>query len=508
MILLTSNQMKDVESKTIEKIGISSLCLMENAGRESANLIKENMVTKNLKSVVVITGKGNNGGDGYVIARYLFNWGFNVKVFITSSSYLISGDARKNLDIIMNLGVYVAEITKREHLKFLEKSIKDADIIVDAIYGIGLKGNITGISKEIIDIVNQANKYVISIDVPSGLNADTGMVEGSAVMADKTITMQYIKPGLLVYPGVDYAGEVICIDIGIPYKVIENIKTDYNLIIEKDVVLEKRYGNTHKGDYGKALIIAGSKNMTGAAYMCSKSAIKTGCGIVKLAVPETIHKVLQHNLYEAIIYGIEDESGMFTYKALDYLINLTEEADAVAIGPGIGRSLEVSEFVIDYLNNVNKPIVVDADALFAISGKLGMIKNHNLIFTPHYAEMARLIGLNISEIKKDIFNIVKRFCYDYKNTLVLKGARTVIGTKDGSIYINKTGNPGMATGGSGDVLTGMIVSFLAQGFDIPDAAVYGVYYHGKSGNLASGKFGEYGMSATDIINFIPEALYI
>lgn len=506
MRVLNTNEMRIVENVAINKLGIPSICLMENAGKEVAMITRKHLDMLKNGKVIIIAGKGNNGGDGYVAARFLFNWGIDVKVFLTANPALITQDARRNLDIILNMGIYVAEISQREHLKFLEKSIKDCDVIIDAIYGIGLSGEVSGISKEIIDMINQSNKFVISIDVPSGLNASTGRVEGCAVKADKTVTIQFIKPGLIVYPGVDYAGELVIADAGIPDKALEDIKCDYNLIVDKDVRLKKRDSNTHKGDYGKVLIIAGSRNMSGAAVMCAKSAIKTGCGLVKLAVPKAIQPVVQGVLSEVITYGMEDVEGIFSYKALDKLIALSEECDAVAVGPGMTYNSDITELISKLVINIDKPFVLDADALNALQGKLDILKGKNVILTPHYGEMARIAQLKIDEIKNDIFGCVKNFCTKYCVTLVLKGARSVIGSKDGCIYINKTGNPGMATAGSGDALTGMIVSFLAQGFLSLESAIYGVFYHGKAGDIAKEKYGEYGMTATNIIEYVPEAL--
>lgn len=397
------------------------------------------------------------------MARNLYNWGADVKVFLTTSIGAISGDAKVNLDAILNMGIYVAEITQREHLKFLEKAIKESDVIVDAIYGIGLKGRITGIVKDIIEMINQANKIVVSVDIPSGLNADTGKIEGCAIKASKTVTMQFVKPGLLVYPGVDYAGEVRVAEIGIPCRLAAEIGYDYNLVTSEDVKLPKRLGDTHKGDYGKALIIAGSKNMTGAAYLCAKSAIKTGCGLVKLAVPQSAQSVIQGALYEVITYGLEEKNGILSYNALSSVLKLIDESDVIAIGPGLTHDKDISQLVYDIVKNVDKPVVLDADALNALVGRLEVIQGKRIILTPHYGEMSRLTGLTTDEIKNNLFEVAKTFIDRYKVTLVLKGAKTVIATKEGSIYINSTGNPGMATAGSGDVLTGMITLFWLKG---------------------------------------------
>ncbi|MGB9808729.1 MAG: NAD(P)H-hydrate dehydratase, partial [Caldanaerobacter sp.] len=401
---------------------------------------------------------------------------------------------------------YVAEINQKEHLKFLEKSLKDTDVIIDAIYGTGLKGEITGIAREVIELINQSEKFTVAVDVPSGLNADTGRIEGVAVRADVTITMHFLKPGLLVYPGLKYAGEVIIADIGIPSNLALDVRPSCYYILQQDVLLKQRKPDSHKGDFGKVLIIAGSKNMAGAAFMAAKSAIVTGSGLVRLAVPSCIQPVLQGALPEAIVYGIEERNGILSREALVKLFEIAEDSDAVAIGPGLTHEGEIPEVVEEIVKNVKKPLVLDADALNALAGRLEVIKGRKLVITPHYGEMARLTGLKIDDIKNNLFEVARTFVKMYGVTLVLKGARTVIAGRDGRLYINSTGNVGMATGGSGDVLTGMIVSFLGQGFGEDDAAIHGVFYHGKAGDIAKEQKGEYGMTALDIISFIPESL--
>ncbi|SNX54512.1 NAD(P)H-hydrate dehydratase [Thermoanaerobacterium sp. RBIITD] len=506
MKVLSNKEMKDLESTAINTIGIPSICLMENAGRIVAEYTKEYLLMNNKVNALVICGKGNNGGDGYVAARYLYNSGFDVKVFITTSSAAITGDAKKNLDIIMNMGIFVAEIIQKEQIKLLEKNIMDCDIIIDAIYGTGLSGEICGTTKEIIDIINKSGKYIISADIPSGINGDTGHIEGCAVKANKTITMGFIKKGLTIYPGVEYSGDIVIADIGIPKNIIEQYKNTYNIITHEDVKITKRNRNTHKGDYGKLLIIAGSKNMTGAAALCAMSAIKTGCGIVRLAVPQKIQPVLQGSLKEIITYGIKDKDGIFYKDSVDEILEISKDADVVAIGPGLTNCSDIKEFVENIIISIDKPLVIDADALNVLSSIIDIIKGRDIILTPHLGEMSRLIGITIDEIKNDIFGVTQYFINKYKVTLVLKGSRTVIGNSDSGIYINNTGNPGMATAGSGDVLTGMISSFLAQGLSNIKAAIYGAYYHGKAGDLASYKYGEYSLTASNIIEYIHEAI--
>lgn len=506
MKIVSNKEMRDIESIAINTVGIPSICLMENAGRIVAEHSKEYLLKNKKNNVIILCGKGNNGGDGYVAARYLFNSGFDVKVFITTSSAAILGDAKKNLDIIINMGIFVAEILQKEQLKFFEKNIKECDIVIDALYGTGLDREITGISKELIEIVNRSGKYIISIDIPSGINGDNGRVEGCAVKANETITMQFMKKGIAVYPGVEHSGNVVVADIGIPKNLIDSFKCKYHLISQTDVILPKRSRNTHKGDYGKLLIIAGSKNMTGAAALCAMSAIKTGCGIVKLAVPKTIQPILQESLKEIITYGVDDKNGAFYKGSVEEVLNIAKSVDAVAIGPGLSNSEDIKTFIKEIILRIDKPIVLDADALNALSNMVDIIYGKDIILTPHMGEMSRLLGISIDDINKNIYDTVEKFVDKYKVTLVLKGSRTVIGNSTEGIYINCTGNPGMATAGSGDVLTGMISSFLVQGLSSIKAAVYGVFYHGRAGDLAAEHYGEYSVTATNIIEHIPYAI--
>jgi NAD(P)H-hydrate epimerase len=278
------------------------------------------------------------------------------------------------------------------------------------------------------------------------------------------------------------------------------------MISQDDVILPKRYKNTHKGDYGKLLIVAGSKDMTGAAALCAMSAIKTGCGIVKLAVPKAIQGIMQSSLKEIITYGLDDKDGAFYLGSVGEVLKLANTVDAVAIGPGLTNSSNVKEFVKEVILKLEKPLVLDADALNAISDSVDMIIGKDVILTPHMGEMSRLLGVSVDDINNNIYATVEKFISKYKATLVLKSSRTVIGNDTEGIYINCTGNPGMATAGSGDVLTGMISSFLVQGLKGVKAAIYGVYYHGKAGDMASEKYGEYGLTATNILEYIPYAM--
>lgn len=508
MRILSTKEMRKIESDAINKIGIPSICLMESAGKDVAYKVKDYIIKKDKSSILIVCGKGNNGGDGYVIARYLHNFGFDVRVFILTDSALIKGDAKINLNIIKNMGIFVAEILEMKQIKFFEKNIKECDVVIDAIYGTGLNGEVVGIAKEIINIINESEKYVISVDIPSGINGDTGHIQGIAVKANETMTMQFIKKGLVVYPGAEYAGKIEIAEIGIQNDLMDKCKNSYNLITDEDVILKKRARNTHKGDYGKILIVAGSKNMTGAAALCALSAIKTGCGIVRLACPRSIQVILQSQLKEVITYGLKDNDGILIKDAAEEILRLSDDYDAVAIGPGLSNNNETTEIMNNVISNIKKPLVIDADGLNAISSNVEIVKDKEIIMTPHVGEMSRLTGISIPDIKNNIFDVAEDFINKYNVTIVLKDSRTVIGSKTNGIYINNTGNPGMATAGSGDVLTGMIVSFLGQGFSLIDAAVYGVYYHGKAGDLAARKYGEYGLISSNIIEFIHESLNI
>lgn len=493
----TGEQMREIDKYTIETLGIPGIVLMENAALSVVNQI---ISRGNFKSAVVFAGSGNNGGDGFAIARHLFNKGYDIKVFVLNNMSSIKGDAKINLDILFKMGVYVMEVSQKENLKFAEKSVKDCDVIIDAIFGTGFKGEVKGITRDVIDIINGAKKYVVSVDIPSGVEADTGKVYGTCVKADLTITFQLPKIGLVVHPGLDMVGELVVSDIGIPQQAIntQDIKIVLNDQETASKCFLKREGNTHKGTYGKALIIAGSRGMTGAAVMAATSCLRTGAGLVYLAVPDDVLNSVEGMALEVVKIGYSRFEDLY-----EHIVN----CDAIAIGPGMGQSEAAGSIISKVIEASHRPMVLDADALNFLSRNQDLLKfiKAPFIVTPHPGEMARLINATVEQVQSDRINVALEFAQRYKSITVLKGSRTIIASDKG-VVINTTGNPGMATAGSGDVLTGIITGLLAQGCEPLLAATGGVFLHGMAGDIAKEKNGEYGMIAGDIIKYIPEAI--
>lgn len=510
MKVVTSELMKKIDRYAIDEVGIPGVVLMENAARAVFNeMVRFRDVRK--RRIAVFCGKGNNGGDALALSRYLYEEGIDVKVFILGLESMFSGEAKINLNIAKNMGINVVELYQRDQLKFLERNIKEYDVIIDGIFGTGLKGDVSGIVAEVIDIINKSGAYIYAIDIPSGINADTGEVMGIAVKANKTVTFQFPKIGQLLYPGRDYVGDLVVREIGIPKKVLEvfDIKTE---IITGDLVskfIKPRHPNTHKGDYGKVLIIAGSSGMLGAAVLCSMAALKAGSGLAYLAVPESLIKIIETKLTEVIKKPLKDwNKGSLSKEALPQILELAEDMDVLAMGPGLSADENITEIVAEVVRYSKVPLVIDADGINALSKDLEILKEARvpIVLTPHPGEMSRLLKMDTRQILKDPIQYAKSFSKEYNVIVVLKGSRTVIALPDGRIYININGNPGMATAGSGDVLTGIIASLIGQGLKPEEAAISGVYVHGFSGDLAKIEKGEYGIIASDILNMVPYAI--
>lgn len=493
-----AQQMRDIDSAATEDAGIPSIVLMENAAIACVNELKKDI--ENPNTVVIFCGKGNNGGDGFAIARHLYNCGVNVTVYpICGDDF--KGDCKTNFDIIENMDV---DIRFDDYtLKDLEQIVHSADAVIDAIYGTGIRGEIHGAAFDVINIINDHAKYVLSVDIPSGINADTGEVCGVAVKADKTVTFAAYKLGMLMFPGADYSGKVMLAPISIPDYIIDKVGGDIN-VIDEDFV-KKHYPNrtlnSQKGDYGKILIIAGSRGMSGAAYLSSQAALYGGAGLVTVAVCESIADAMEAKTTEAMTVVLNDCDGHIAYTAEPEILKQLDKCDVVLIGPGLGRSREVSRIVKTVLEQSNVPVVVDADSLYAVANDIDMLKlcNCPLVFTPHEMEMARLINKDVEYVKNNRIDVSRAFCEEYGVTLILKGNRTIVTSPSLEQYINITGNPGMATGGSGDVLAGLVAAMCARVANETTAAAMAVRIHGEAGDVAAVKYGEDAMTATDIL---------
>jgi len=497
-----AEQMRHIDRAAMEYAGIPGIVLMENAAIACVEELA------GAKKVIIFCGKGNNGGDGFAIARHLYNNNVDVMVYPVCGED-VKGDAKTNFDIITNMGVPI--ISDGYTLKELALEIKCADVVVDAIYGTGIKGEIEGFSAEIITLINENAKFVLSVDIPSGINADTGKICGVAVKADKTVAFGAYKVGMLMFPGSDYAGEVKVAPISIPEYIIEEQGIEINVIDENfvDKYYPKRKNDSQKGDYGKVFILAGSRGMSGAAYMSSQSALYSGAGLVTVGVCESIADAMEAKTTEAMTVVLDDTDGHIAYGAEMEILKQLERCDVALIGPGLGRSREVSRIVRTVLSHSNVPVVVDADALYAVAMDLDMLRHCNcpLILTPHEMEMARLINSDVEYVRNNRIEASREFCEEYGVTLVLKGHHTLVTSPALEQYINITGNPGMATGGSGDVLAGLISSLVARIDDETIAASLAVRIHGEAGDKAMEKYGMDAMTALDICECLHTIYY-
>jgi hydroxyethylthiazole kinase-like uncharacterized protein yjeF len=508
MNIATAQQINSIDRRAIRKFGIPGPVLMENAA--SALLAEMETFFDGLEGVRIgiICGKGNNGGDGLALARRLRIRGVPVRVALLASFAAVTGEAKVNLSILRKTDV---EIIQQASAKAIAEVVSWSDIIVDALVGVGLSSPLKGLYAQAVELINSSGRPVVSIDVPTGIDADSGAVMGTAVKADLTVTMALLKRGLVLYPGAGFAGTVRVGDIGIPPEVIEKENINLRLLNQEGIadIGRRRAPDAHKGDFGHLLAVAGSPGKAGAAVMVAKSALRTGAGLVSVAAPNSIVPIIQQQVFEAMcVPAAESVDGTIGIGAETELLKAAARMDACAIGPGLSSQYETLQLVRGLVQQLAIPLVIDADGLNALVGGLDVLKKSRgpVIMTPHPGEMARLLGISTADVQKDRIGIAVAFAQKYNVTLVLKGAGTVIAGPDGRACINTTGNPGMATGGTGDALTGMIGSLLAQGSPSFDAACLGVYLHGRAGDLASKEKGEAGMIAGDLIEKIPQAL--
>jgi len=502
MKVCTAEQMRKIDKSASDFGAIPSIVLMENA---AIACVDEILSLKNVKSVAIFCGKGNNGGDGFAIARHLFMSGIDTEVYLVCGSDF-SKDALINYEIISRMGIKIKEINDTD---LLELYIKNTDVVVDAIFGTGVKGEIFGIAAEVINIINKNSSMVVSVDIPSGINADTGEILGVCVKADKTITFAAYKRGLLLFPGADFAGDITVADISIPEYIIKEQNINVN-IIDKQLIkrlLPERKNNSHKGDYGKILIIGGSVGLTGAVAMAADACVKSGAGLVTVAVCDEINDILEVKLTEPMTLPVASTNGHLDKSCISDLSEKINHYDVCLFGPGLGRSEDIKEILSHILKVSEIPVIIDADGLYALSENPKMLEecNCNLILTPHEAEMARLLRCTTDHIRENRLEASLTYATENGVTLILKGHHTIVTSVGGEQYINNNGNSGMACGGSGDVLSGMVAAFAARCHDECDAAVLGVYMHGLSGDIAQEKIGQDALTPTDITDNIGNA---
>ncbi|MGD2124512.1 MAG: NAD(P)H-hydrate dehydratase [Desulfobacteraceae bacterium] len=508
MRLVKSSEMQEMDRLTIEEMGVPGVVLMENAARGATRIFLDHFAPPPNAHVLLLCGRGNNGGDAYVMARYLHNAGLKISVIVLAKLEKISGDALINLEIIRRMGLDVSEVPSRDEWNTHRHLTLDADYIIDGILGTGLSSPVKGFYGQVIEEVNASRKPLMAIDIPSGLNADTGQIMGLAVKADLTVTFGFPKLGQLLFPGADLVGRLAKIDIGIPEGVARRVPARYRLIEPHDFsgLLNIEKPDIHKGDRGHLLVLAGSTGKTGAATMTAVGALRAGAGLVTVGVPGSLNVILENKLTEAMTTPLpETEDGSLSLQAEKEIHQLMEGKTAVTLGPGLSTHQETSALVRRIISDCPLPMVIDADGLNALSGHLDVLGHckGRVILTPHPGEMARLAGLNNVDVQADRVGTSARFAQEHDCFLVLKGARTVIAEPAGQIYVNPTGNPALSSGGSGDVLTGLIAGFLARGWSLAKAAIGGAYLHGLAADLLAEDMGESGVLASELLTVLP-----
>lgn len=519
MKLVTSRQMKNIDSRSIKEFNTPSLELMERAGLGSAELCKKLLGDAKGKKVFIFCGKGNNGGDGFVVGRYLAKWKFKTQLYLLGKKEELTGDPLTNLNRAVKLKLPIKQVTKSEDLP----ESFNCHLVVDAIFGTGFKGEVTGLEKEAIERINRSKMPVVAVDIPSGLNADNGEFDPICVRATATATMGLPKIGQFFFPGKEFCGPVTVVDIGLSPRAIGEEKVGLNLITEEQVrgYLPTRPGHIHKGDCGKVFMLAGSVGLTGAACLASMSALRSGAGLVVLGVPESLNIIFETKLTEVMTKPLPDvgQRGNLALRGLGEIKPHLEWADCFALGPGLGQHFQTFELVRRLITTrINKPVVLDADGLNAFAKQPELLKDlpFPVIMTPHPGELSRLVNLSVAEIEKNRIEIACQTAKDFNLVLVLKGAPTLVAEPQGEVYVNPTGNSGMATAGSGDVLTGIITGLLTQKLGLQkdrpvselvlESALAGVYLHGLAGDLAKLEKTSYSMIAGDIQDKIPDAL--
>jgi len=476
---------------TIENIGIPSLVLMENAGRCIFEEIKKNFV--HAKNILIVAGKGNNGGDGLAVARHLFLNNYRVDIYLAFGE--VRGDAEIQLKILENLGL--KPLNSRPNFK-------NYDLIVDAIFGTGFQPPVKGEIGDLINEINASKVDVISVDIPSGLSADTGEVFSPSIKAKITVTFQFPKICHVLFPAAKQCGKVVTADISIPSSLASDVKRE--ILTLKHLKLYRREEDTYKTKEGHILIVGGSRGKTGAVAMSAKAATRTGAGLVSVGIPENLDDILETLLIEEMTIPLKglDRLSIFSVKQI---VDLQEKHDVLALGIGMERYEEGQDIVIDILEKWEKPILLDADGInnLADYGDLSSLKNRKIpaVLTPHIGEFSRLTGYDTKTIIYNQIELSQEFSQKYNCYLVLKGARTVISTPEGKAYVFTEGTPALAKGGTGDVLAGILSALMAK-MEIEDALKLGVYIHGLSGREAEKAYHMESIKATDVIEFIPQ----
>jgi hydroxyethylthiazole kinase-like uncharacterized protein yjeF len=509
MKLVTASEMRELDRRAIQDLGIPSLVLMENAGRTTYQILRREFPDL-AGEVAVVAGRGNNGGDGFVVARYLANAGIPVAVFLLGPRDRVSGDARVNLDILAPLGVEVEEVLTAEALNPVAHRLAQAGLIVDALLGTGLNSPVHGLMAELIECINDLRAPVLAVDIPTGLSADTGEVLGVALKAQVTVTFGWPKLGQILPPGRDYVGRLWQGDISIPPGLANEVLLELAEARDLRALLPPRAFASNKGTFGHLLVLAGSEGKTGAATLASETALRAGAGLVTLGIPASLNDILEVKLTEVMTVPLPEAVGVRALgkTALAPIRDFLGEKFTVALGPGLGTHLETRELVCRLVHDLPQAMVVDADGVNNLAADTTCLTGAAgpRILTPHPGEMARLVGLSVPEVQARRVDLARETAAQFNIILVLKGAQTLVAAADGCVSLNPTGNPALASGGTGDVLTGLIGGFLAQGLTPWDAARLGVYLHGLAADYFVDQYGPRGLIAGDLIKVFPDVL--
>lgn len=493
--IASGDEMSRIDAYTINNIGIPQMVLMERAAYEVFNVVKNRFSLKS--RVLVVVESGNNGGDGIAVARMLVQAGYEVEVYWINQVKSVSEAFKAQFDIAKKVGV-----------KFVDEILNYGyDVLIDGMFGVGLNRAIVGPHAETINMMNDMDAYKIAIDIPSGIDANTGFILGTALKVDETVTFGLMKLGIIAGMGQEYSGKVTVVDIGFPKQAVEFIAPKLYAYDDKDVekLLPFRKSDSHKGSYGKIAVIGGAKNMAGAAMFAAEAAYRMGCGLVRVLTVEDNRNILQMKLPEAMLTTYDPESKDSIREAVKAVLGW---ADVLVLGPGLGTE-EYARYIVEkVLKTYDKTIVLDADGLNIVASEVKLLDETKaeVIITPHLAEMSRLVEKKTGDIKEHKYDVAREFAKEHKLSVVLKDARTIVSNGEVKAYININGNNGMATGGSGDVLSGIIASLCGQGLSAFEAAKLGVYIHGMAGKEASISKGRYSMIASDIVKSITKVL--
>ncbi len=495
--IVSAKEMRYMDEFTCTQLQICSIELMERAGSFIyLSIIEDIGLEKETDKITIVSGVGNNGGDGLVVGLHLLENYFNVQFVIVGSLDNQSEESKEMLKRVLNLKGNVFFINDHKDIPKLSIIFRKTSFLIDALFGIGLTRDVEGIYLDVIKLINKSNAHVCSIDIPSGIKTNNGVVAGAAVVADYTLIVQNYKIGNLLNDAMDYHGESILLDIGI-LSVVSSTRRFLLQEVEYINTLPKRLNNTHKYHYGNILTIGGSNGTMGAPVLASYAALKSGAGLSSIAY---------NNKYLQNVMNIYPEVMSKTYKKVDELLEYTFKKNVIIFGPGLGRNDDINYEILQELLHLDVPLVIDADGVYYLKSLLGEItKGKNIIITPHYGELAMLLDIDSLEVKEDPLKYVKQLIDKYELTVVLKGPCTVIGNKN-AMYFSNLGNPGMATAGSGDVLSGIIASMIGKGHKIFEACKIAVLIHSLAGEYGKNAVGEESLIATDIIRFIPTVL--